>query len=80
MSSASKGRVHSAEDTDMLPEYDFEKMHLQQGRTYRVLQEGRNRRLLAPELAPEFPSDHSVNGALRQYLNGIRNVPARGDR
>lgn len=62
-----KTKVHSAEDTEMLPEYDFEKMTLQQGRTYRRLRDAENRRVLEPELAQEFPNDESVNEALREY-------------
>lgn len=61
-------RVYSAENTEMLPEYDLEKMQLHQGLTYERLRRERGRRFLSPELAQRFPDDASVNAALDEYL------------
>lgn len=68
MESAEDDTVHSAEDTEMRPEYGFEKMKLAQGRMRTRLMERACTRLLTPELAKRFPDDESVNEALREYL------------
>lgn len=56
------------EETEMLPEYDFESGLVQQGRSYRRVKELRTKRHLKPELVDEFPDDDSVNAALEEYL------------
>ncbi len=60
--------VLSAEDTEMRPEYDFEKMNHVQGRTRERLSERAANRRLTPELAKQFPDDESVNAALAEYI------------
>jgi hypothetical protein len=60
--------VRSAENTEMAPEYDFEKMSLAQGRTREKLLERAANRRLTPELAKQFPNDESVNAALAEYI------------
>lgn len=61
-------RPMSAEDGEMLPEYDFESPDVVQGRSYRKVQELRRRRLLSPEMAEKFRDDQAVNEALEEYL------------
>lgn len=68
MKDANDDKVHSAEETEMLPEYDLESMNLHQGLTYERLQRERGRRFLTPALAEHFPNDASVNEALEEYL------------
>lgn len=68
MSNSGSEEIQSAEDTEMLEEYDFNSPDVVQGKTYQRLQEFRRRRLLPPEMAETFPDDSSVNEALREYL------------
>ena len=68
MKSENEDRVHSAEETDMLPEYDLETMKLHQRQTYERLRRENGWRYLKPELAEQFPDDASVNQALGEYL------------
>jgi hypothetical protein len=63
-----ESKVYSAEDTEMLPEYDFDSPEVQQGRTYERLRQERGRRFLTPDLAEHFPDDASVNAALAELL------------
>ncbi|MBI1290291.1 hypothetical protein GC173_03485 [bacterium] len=58
----------AAEEAEMLPEYDFARPDVVRGMTYQRLQEFRRRRLLAPDMAEQFPDDRSVDEALREYL------------
>lgn len=68
MSNSGSDKIHSAEDTEMREEYDFNSPDVVQGKTYQRLQEFRRRRLLSPEMAESFPDDTSVDEALREYL------------
>lgn len=72
MNGKKEDKVISAEDAEMLDEYDFESPDVVQGRTYQRLQEFRRRRLLSPEMAERFPDDESVNAALQEYLQSKR--------
>ncbi|CAN5452616.1 hypothetical protein BH09SUM1_BH09SUM1_06510 [soil metagenome] len=60
--------VKSAEDTEMLPEYDFSKKPFRQGHHYERFQAAMNNRVLEPDLAAKFQDSKAVNDALRQYL------------
>jgi hypothetical protein len=65
---------------DLRPEYDFGSMKGGvRGKYYRRIREqGTNVVLLDPDVAEAFPSEASVNEALRGVLNTTRNVKRTG--
>ena len=65
---------------DLRPEYDFAAMKGGvRGKYYqRIREEGTNLVLLDPEVAAAFPSEASVNEALRGVLNTTRAVRRSG--
>jgi hypothetical protein len=65
---------------DLRPEYDFAAMKGGvRGKYYRrIREEGTNVVLLDPEVADAFPSEASVNEALRGVLNTARAVRRSG--
>lgn len=65
---------------ELRPEYDFEAMKGGvRGKYYRRFHEqGTNVVLLDPDVAEAFPSEASVNEALRGVLNTTRNVKRTG--
>lgn len=65
---------------DLRPEYDFSSMKGGvRGKHYRrIREEGTNVVLLDPDVAAAFPSEASVNEALRGVLNTTRNVKRTG--
>ena len=67
-------------DDDLRPEYDFAAMKGGvRGKYYRrIREEGTNVVLLEPEVADAFPSEASVNEALRGVLNTTRAVRRTG--
>ena len=67
-------------DDELRSEYDFSKMKGGvRGKHYRRLrEEGSNIVLLDPEIADAFPSEASVNEALRGVLNTTRAVRRTG--
>jgi hypothetical protein len=67
-------------DDDLRPAYDFASMKGGvRGKYYRrIREEGTNIVLLDPEVAEAFPSEASVNEALRGVLNTARAVRQTG--
>ena len=66
-------------DDEMRPEYDFASMKGGvRGKYYERYREGVNIVLLDPEVTQAFPSEESVNEALRGVLNTTRAVRSRG--
>lgn len=64
---------------DMRPEYDFASMKGGvRGKYVKRVREGTNIVLLEPEVAEAFPSEASVNEALRGMLNTTRAVRSSG--
>lgn len=64
---------------DLRPEYDFSSMKGGvRGKHARRAREGSNVVLLDPDVAAAFPSEASVNEALRGVLNTTRNVKRTG--
>jgi hypothetical protein len=64
---------------DLRPEYDFSSMKGGvRGKHARRVREGSNVVLLDPDVAAAFPSEASVNEALRGVLNTTRNVKRTG--
>jgi hypothetical protein len=65
---------------DFRPEYDFSSMKggVRGKHVRRVRDEGTNVVLLDPDVAAAFPSEASVNEALRGVLNTTRNVKRTG--
>jgi hypothetical protein len=65
---------------ELRPEYDFSSMTGGvRGKHYRrIREEGTNVVLLDPDVAEAFPSEASVNEALRGVLNMTRNVKRTG--
>ncbi len=65
---------------DLRPEYDFGSMKGGvRGKYYqRTREQGTNVVLLDPDVAEAFPSEASVNEALRGVLNTTRNVKRTG--
>lgn len=65
---------------DLRPEYDFAVMKggVRGKHAGRLLEEGSNVVLLDPDVAEAFPSEASVNEALRGVLNTTRNVKRTG--
>lgn len=56
-------------DGELREEYDFSQMSGGvRGKYFEAYQEGTNVVLLAPDVAPQFPSSESVNEALRGLL------------
>jgi hypothetical protein len=67
------------QDSDMRPEYDFASMKGGvRGKYVRRFREGTNIVLLDPEVAEAFPSETSVNEALRGVLNTTRAIRRTG--
>ena len=65
--------------SDMRPEYDFGSMKGGvRGKYVRRFREGTNIVLLDPEVAEAFPSEASVNEALRGVLNTTRAIRRTG--
>jgi hypothetical protein len=73
-------KADRVQEDDMRPEYDFAAMKGGiRGKYFRRLrQEATNIVLLDPEVAAAFPSDASVNEALRGMLNTTRAVRSTG--
>ena len=73
-------KIDHVQEDDMRPEYDFASMKGGvRGKYYRrIREEGTNIVLLDPEVAAAFPSDASVNEALRGMLNTTRAVRSTG--
>ena len=66
-------------DDDLRPEYDFRSMKGGvRGKYYERYRQGVNIVLLEPEVSKAFPSEASVNEALRGVLNTTRAVRSRG--
>ncbi|MNC88717.1 hypothetical protein D3C83_45660 [compost metagenome] len=66
-------------DDDLRPEYDFSAMKGGvRGKYSKRYREGVNIVLLEPEVSEAFPSEASVNAALRGVLNTTRAVRSRG--
>lgn len=66
-------------DDDLRPEYDFGSMKGGvRGKYYERYRQGVNIVLLEPEVSQAFPSEASVNEALRGVLNTTRAVRSRG--
>lgn len=70
----------NATSDDLRPQYDFASMKGGvRGKYYRrIREEGTNVVLLDPEVAEAFPSEASVNEALRGVLNTTRAVRRNG--
>lgn len=70
----------SDEVTDMRPEYDFANMQggVRGKHARRLREQGSNVVLLDPDVAEAFPSEASVNEALRGVLNTTRAVKRSG--
>jgi hypothetical protein len=73
-------KKRDAVDDDLRPEYDFASMKGGVRGKYhrRIREEGTNIVLLDPEVAEAFPSEASVNEALRGVLNTARAVRQTG--
>jgi hypothetical protein len=72
-------KIHNALDDDMRPEYDFASMKGGvRGRYAKRAMEGTNIVVLAPEVVEAFPTEDSVNEALRGVLNTTRAVRRGG--
>jgi hypothetical protein len=67
-------------DDELRPEYDFATMKggVRGKHARRIREEGTNVVLLDPEVADAFPSEASVNEALRGVLNTARAVRRTG--
>ena len=60
-------------DDDLLPEYDFSSLSGGvRGKYYERYRAGVNLALLEPEIAKAFPTDASVNEALRRALRATK--------
>lgn len=72
-------KIHNALDDDMRPEYDFASMKGGvRGKYAKRTREGSNIVLLAPEVVDAFPTEDSVNEALRGVLSTTRAVRRGG--
>jgi hypothetical protein len=72
-------KAHNTLNDDLRPEYDFASMKGGvRGKHYQRFREGTNIVLLDPEVTKAFPSEASVNEALRGVLNTTRAVRSRG--
>ena len=72
-------KIHSALNGDMRPEYDFASMKGGvRGKYAKRAREGTNIVLLAPEVVEAFPTEDSVNEALRGVLSTTRAVRRGG--
>ena len=72
-------KIHNVLDDDMRPEYDFASMRGGvRGKYAKRIREGTNIVLLAPEVVEAFPTEDSVNEALRGVLSTTRAVRRGG--
>ena len=72
-------KIHNALDDDMRPEYDFASMTGGvRGKYAKRTREGTNIVRLAPEVVEAFPTEDSVNEALRGVLSTTRAVRRGG--
>ena len=72
-------KIHNALDDDMRPEYDFASMKGGvRGKYAKRTREGTTVVLLAPEVVEAFPTEDSVNEALRGVLSTTRAVRRGG--
>lgn len=72
-------KTNRTQDDEMRPEYDFASMKGGvRGKYYQRFREGANIVLLDPEVTKAFPSEASVNEALRGVLDTTRAVRSRG--
>jgi hypothetical protein len=72
-------KTDQSQNDDMRPEYDFASMKGGvRGKYYKRFREGTNIVLLDPEVTEAFPSEASVNEALRGILNTTRAVRGMG--
>ena len=72
-------KIHNVLDDDMRPEYDFASMKGGVRGTYaKRSREGTNIVMLAPEVVEAFPTEDSVNEALRGVLSTTRAVRRGG--
>ena len=72
-------KIHNALDDDMRPEYDFASMKGGvRGKYAKRAREGTNIVVLAPEVVEAFPTEDSVNEALRGVLSTTRAVRRGG--
>ena len=72
-------KTDRTQDDDIRPEYDFASMKGGvRGKHYQRYREGTNIVLLDPEVTKAFPSEASVNEALRGVLNTTRAVRSWG--
>src|SRR3990167_713538 len=72
-------KIHNVLDDDMRPEYDFASMRGGvRGKYAKRTREGTNIVLLAPEVVEAFPTEDSVNEALRGVLSTTRAVRRGG--
>ncbi len=62
--------IYNELDDELEEEYDFSKLKRGvRGKYFQQYQEGTNLVLLEPDVAKAFPSDESVNNALRLLIN-----------
>ncbi len=72
-------KTDQSQDNDMRTEYDFASMKGGvRGKYYKRFREGSNIVLIDPEVTEAFPSEASVNEALRGILNTARSVRGMG--
>ena len=72
-------KTDQLQDDDMRPEYDFASMKGGvRGKYFKRFREGTNIVLLDPEVTEAFPSEASVNEALRGILNTTRAIRDTG--
>lgn len=72
-------KIHNVLDDDMRPDYDFAAMTGGvRGKYAKRTREGTNIVLLAPEVVEAFPTEDSVNQALRGVLSTTRAVRLGG--
>jgi len=72
-------KTDQPQDDDMRPEYDFASMRGGvRGKYFKRYREGANIVLLDPEVTEAFPSEASVNEALRGILRTTRAVRSTG--
>jgi hypothetical protein len=57
-----------AHDSGLLPEYDFTRGRVEQGKFLGQSQRAKATRVLAPDLVEKFQDSEAVNEALREYL------------
>lgn len=72
-------KANRTQHDDLKPEYDFAAMKGGiRGKYAKRVREGTNVVLLQPEIAEAFPTESSVNEALRGILNTVRAVRRKG--